>query len=121
MAFSTSVYINSNELKSLDAETECLRCILNAADIVVEVRIDFNYSSGYANPPRISNDTILKRSSYVEIINISFKNEDRDIEENIKVLVTKDQKEAIGHLTKKIIYRDWNERYEKLAFESTLK
>ena len=118
MSFCTSVYIDSDEMTSLDNRTECLRCILESADIEVEVEIDFDYTPGYSgnweNPPE---DAVAEYTN-INVTNMSFSAGDDLVEENIKVLITKEQKEAIRYLTELIIDRDWGKKYEQEAFDS---
>jgi hypothetical protein len=116
MLLHTSVYIDSNQ--SLDEKTKCLQSILDNASIEVEVEVDFDYEGGYSgnyeNPPE------SPEFNYTDIYvnNISFDADTPQIEENIKVLMSNEQKEAIVYLATLIIERDWQSKYEQEAFDS---
>jgi hypothetical protein len=118
MFFHTSVHINYDCIPSLDEKTKCLQSILDNASIEVEVEVDFEYEGGhsgnYENPPE------SPEANYTDIYvkNISFDADTPQIEENIKVLISNEQKEAIVYLATLIIERDWQSKYEQEAFDS---
>lgn len=117
-SFSTVVYIESDEIDNLNSKTECLRCILENADIEAVAKIDFDYDSGYQGsweePPRDA------QAEYINIEHHDFKihSVDKDAANAIRVLMTKEQREAVLYLVEYIIERDWDEVYEEQAFDS---
>ncbi len=116
MSLNTSIYIDSDVV--LDAKTECLRCILDSAVIEVEVEVDFDYSGGcsgsYESPPESPSADYTN----IYVTNISFDADTPLVEENIKVLMTKEQKEAIIYFATLEIENNWGSKYEQEAFDS---
>jgi hypothetical protein len=115
-SFYTSVYVDSDE--DLATDTECLRCILDVSDIEIELNIDFDWEHGdpgsYDNPPEVASAD----HTNIEVTNIDFFAGDSFVEESIKILITKQQKEAMKILAERIISRDWRAKYEDEAFKS---
>lgn len=117
VTFDTSVYIENEDINKLPEKLNCLKCILEVSDIEVMVDIDAQIHPGcegsWESPPEPADASLYGFS----VQSYKFHSESDLCEDNIKFLMTKEQKDALVEFTGVLIEDRWDS-YEEQAFDS---
>lgn len=98
----------------LPEKFQSLGPILENADLEVEVKISAEVDPGWEPSCRDPGGAAQATPTSYEILDIHISSE---CSEAIKVLMTKEQRQAIGELAEFIIDDKWDEDYEQQAFD----
>lgn len=117
MTFDSSVYIDKEDISKLPEKLNCLKCILEVSDIEVLVDIEAQIHPGCAGSYDSPSESAVASFYGFGVQGYKFHSESDLCEDNIKFLMTKEQKDSLVEFTNILIDNRWS-NYEEQAFDS---